>query len=57
MNLLDTKRKTYFDPGPRQAEGTFNLPWDAAGTRFSDKNVPYVPQRGRFLLLKLTFDL
>lgn len=57
MNVLDSKRRTHFDPGPRQAEGTFNLPWDPVGTRFSDKNVPYVPQRGRFLLLKLTFDL
>jgi hypothetical protein len=57
MNLLDAKRKTYYDPGPKQGEGTFNLPWDAVGTRFADKNVPWIPQRGRFMLVKLTFDL
>jgi hypothetical protein len=26
-------------------------------TRFADKNVPWTPQRGRFMLVKLTFDL
>ena len=56
MNLLDSK-KVYYDPGPKQGEGTFNLPWDKVGTKFADKNVPYIPQRGRFVLVKLTFDL
>ena len=57
MNLLDTKRKTYFDPGVKQGEGTFNLPWDPIGKKFADNNVPWTPQRGRFMLVKLTFDL
>lgn len=56
-NLLDPVRRTYYHPGAREASGAFNLPWDRPGRPFADANVPFVPQRPRFLLLKLTFDL
>jgi outer membrane receptor for ferrienterochelin and colicin len=56
-NLLDSKRKTYYHPGAREASGSFNMPWDIPGKPFSDAHVPFIPQRGRFLLLKLTLDL
>ena len=57
MNLLDGGSKLYYHSGPREAAGTFNLPDERQGVVYSDKNVPYVPQRGRFLLVKMTFDL
>jgi outer membrane receptor protein involved in Fe transport len=56
-NLLDPVRRTYYHPGAREASGAFNLPWDRPGRPFADANVPFVPQRPRFLLFKLTFDL
>jgi len=56
-NLLDPVRRTYYHPGAREASGSFNLPWDQPGKPFADANVPFVPQRPRFLLFKLTFDL
>jgi hypothetical protein len=33
------------------------MPWDAVGTPFVDRHVPYVPQRGRFIMLQLGFNL
>lgn len=56
-NLLDLSRPTYYHPGAREASGSFGMPWDVPGKPFADAHVPYVPQRGRFLLLKLTLDL
>ncbi len=56
-NLLDPLRPTYYHPGAREASGSFGMPWDVPGKPFADAHVPYVPQRGRFLLLKLTLDL
>jgi outer membrane receptor for ferrienterochelin and colicins len=56
-NLLDSKRKTYYHPGAREASGSFNMPWDIPGKPFADAHVPFIPQRGRFLLLKLMVDL
>lgn len=56
-NLLDPERRTHYHPGAREASGSFNLPWDRPGRPFADANVPFVPQRPRFLLFKLTFDL
>ncbi len=56
-NLLDPLRRTYYHPGAREASGSFGMPWDIPGKPFSDAHVPFIPQRGRFLLLKLTLDL
>ena len=56
-NLLDPIRRTYYHPGAREASGSFGMPWDIPGKPFSDAHVPFIPQRGRFLLLKLTLDL
>jgi outer membrane receptor for ferrienterochelin and colicins len=56
-NLLDPLRPTYYHPGAREASGSFGMPWDVPGKPFADAHVPFVPQRGRFLLLKLTLDL
>ena len=56
-NLLDPIRRTYYHPGAREASGSFGMPWDIPGKPFADAHVPFIPQRGRFLLLKLTLDL
>ena len=56
-NLLDPIRRTYYHPGAREASGSFGMPWDIPGKPFADAHVPYIPQRGRFMLLKLTLDL
>jgi len=44
-NILDKLNSQYFHPGPREASGTFNMPGDIEGKSYSDRNVPYVPQR------------
>lgn len=56
-NLLDPNMGIYYHAGPREAAGSFNLPGEAVGVPFADKNVPYVPQRGRFMMLRMTLDL
>lgn len=56
-NILDSRHKEYFHPGAREASGSFNMPWDAVGTPFVDRHVPYVPQRGRFIMLQLNINL
>lgn len=56
-NILDARHKEYFHPGAREASGSFNMPWDAVGTPFMDRHVPYVPQRGRFIMLQLGINL
>lgn len=56
-NILDARHREYFHPGAREASGSFNMPWDAVGTPFVDRHVPYVPQRGRFIMLQLGFNL
>jgi hypothetical protein len=56
-NILDPVRREYFHPGTRDASGSFNMPWDAVGTHFADRHVPFVPQRGRFILLRLGVNL
>jgi outer membrane receptor protein involved in Fe transport len=56
-NILDPRHREYFHPGAREASGSFNMPWDAVGTPFVDRHVPYVPQRGRFIMLQLGINL
>lgn len=56
-NLLDPLRSSYYHPGAREASASFGQPWDIPGKPFADAHVPFIPQRGRFLLLKLTLDL
>jgi outer membrane receptor for ferrienterochelin and colicins len=54
-NILDKLNSQYFHPGPREASGSFNLPGDIEGKSYSDRNVPYVPQRPRFYLVRMSF--
>lgn len=56
-NVLDNGNLEYFHPGPRDASGTFNLPNDILGKSYGDRNVPYIPQRPRFYLLRLSYML
>jgi outer membrane receptor for ferrienterochelin and colicin len=56
-NILDARHREYFHPGAREASGSFNMPWDPVGTPFADRHVPYVPQRGRFIMLQLGINL
>jgi outer membrane receptor for ferrienterochelin and colicin len=56
-NLLDPNMGVYYSAGPREAAGTFNLPGEPVGVPFADKQVPYFPQRGRFMMLRMTLDL
>jgi outer membrane receptor protein involved in Fe transport len=56
-NVLDNMNSQYFHPGPREASGTFNMPGDIPGKSYADRNVPYVPQRPRFYMLKLSYML
>lgn len=55
-NILDNNPE-YYHPGPRSASGSFNLPYDTPGLSYGDKNIPYFPQRPRFLLLRLSYLL
>lgn len=54
-NILDNMNSQYFHPGPREASGTFNMPGDIPGKSYGDRNVPYVPQRPRFIMAKLSY--
>ena len=56
-NILDNLNSQYFHPGPREASAAFNMPGDISGTPYGEKNVPYVPQRPRFYLVKLSYLL
>ena len=47
-NILDPTDTRYYNPGPRSASGSYS---NISG------NVPYVPQRSRYLMARLTFDL
>lgn len=57
MNILDPKRKLYYAAGPRQAEGSFNMPWGVKDAVYSDQNVPFMSQRGRFFRLRFTYNI
>jgi outer membrane receptor for ferrienterochelin and colicin len=56
-NILDGINSQYFHPGPREASGTFNMPGDVIGNSYAERNVPYVPQRPRFYLIRLSYML
>lgn len=56
-NVLDKINTQYFHPGPREASGTFNMPGEISGKSYADKNVPYIPQRPRFYLVRLSYLL
>lgn len=56
-NILDNNNPEYYHPGPREASGTFNLPSDILGRSYGDRNIPYFPQRPRFILLRLSYTL
>jgi outer membrane receptor for ferrienterochelin and colicin len=47
-NILDPADTRYYHPGPRAASASYS---NISG------NVPYVPQRSRYLVARLTFDL
>lgn len=57
MNILDPKRRLYYHAGPRQAEGSFNMPWGVQDGSYTDQNVPFMSQRGRFIRLRLTYNI
>ncbi|MEY3945916.1 MAG: hypothetical protein RJB03_622 [Bacteroidota bacterium] len=57
MNILDPERKLYYAAGPRQAEGSFNMPWGVKDAVYSDQNVPFMSQRGRFFRLRFTYNI
>jgi outer membrane receptor protein involved in Fe transport len=56
-NLLDGGNPEYYHPGPREASGTFNMPGAVAGAAYGDLSQPYIPQRPRFFLVRLTYSL
>ncbi len=56
-NLLDGGNPEYYHPGPREASGTFNMPGAVPGAPYGDLSQPYIPQRPRFFLLRLTYSL
>lgn len=56
-NILDNDNPQYFHPGPREASGGFNLPNDKIGISYADRNVPYMPQRPRFFMVRLSYLL
>ncbi len=56
-NLLDGGNPEYYHPGPREASGTFNMPGAVAGATYGDLSQPYIPQRPRFYLLRLSYSL
>jgi hypothetical protein len=57
-NPLDNNNPEYFHPGPRAASGKFNLPIvDKPGDPYGDLIVPYVPQRPRSFLVRLSYSL
>lgn len=56
-NLLDGGNPEYYHPGPREASGTFNMPGAVPGAPYGDLSQPYIPQRPRFYLLRLSYSL
>ena len=56
-NLLDGGNPEYYHPGPREASGTFNMPGGVLGGTYGDLSQPYIPQRPRFFLVRLTYSL
>lgn len=56
-NLLDGGNPEYYHPGPREASGTFNMPGAVAGAPYGDLSQPFIPQRPRFYLLRLSYSL
>lgn len=56
-NILENNNPQYFHPGPREASGGFNLPNDIIGISYADRNVPYIPQRPRFFMVRLSYLL
>lgn len=57
MNILDPARKEYYHAGPRQAEASFNLPWGTKDGDIADQSVPFMSQRGRFMRIRLTYNI
>lgn len=57
MNLLDRQRKLYYAAGPRQAEASYNMPWGVKDATYNDQNVPFMSQRGRFIRLRITYNI
>lgn len=56
-NLLDGGNPEYYHPGPREASGTFNMPGAVPGAPYGDLSQPYIPQRPRFFLVRLSYSL
>ena len=56
-NLLDGGNPEYYHPGPREASGTFNMPGGVLGGTYGDLSQPYIPQRPRFFLVRLSYSL
>ncbi len=56
-NLLDGGNPEYYHPGPKEASGTFNMPGAVAGAPYGDLSQPYIPQRPRFFLVRLSYSL
>ena len=56
-NLLDGGNPEYYHPGPREASGTFNMPGGVLGATYGELSQPYIPQRPRFFLVRLSYSL
>lgn len=56
-NLLDGGNPEYYHPGPREASGSFNMPGGVLGATYGDLSQPYIPQRPRFYLVRLSYSL
>lgn len=56
-NLLDGGNSEYYHPGPREASGSFNMPNDTPGKGYGDTHMPYIPQRPRFFLIRLSYTI
>lgn len=56
-NILDKRNSEFFHPGPRAAAGTFNMHKYRPGDKYGNDNVPYVPQRPRFYMIRMSFVL
>lgn len=56
-NLLDGGNPEYYHPGPREASGSFNMPGGTPGASYGDLSQPYIPQRPRFFLIRLSYSI
>ena len=56
-NLLDGGNPEYYHPGPREASGSFNMPGGVPGATYGDLSQPYIPQRPRFFLVRLSYSI